>query len=132
MADIKSCFIVDDDVIFKKLLVRIITNKSFCETVKTFENGKEALDFVESIQANKEEMPDVIFLDLNMPVLDGWQFLEDFETRKLDKKVALFVLSSSIEENDVMQVKSYSCVTGMLVKPLEYEDLEKVKQMMGI
>ncbi len=131
MKQIKSCAIVDDDMIFKKLLSRIITNTSFCETILNFDNGQQALHFVNEIQDGKVEMPDVIFLDLNMPILDGWQFLEDFENRSFSKKPALFVLSSSIEENDVEQVKMYSCVSGMLVKPLEYEDLEKVKKMMS-
>ena len=73
-------------------------------------------------------LPDIIFLDLNMPVMDGWEFLNEFLKIKnnLNKKITLYVVSSSIDPRDLERVKSFNMVTDYLIKPIELKKFEKI------
>ena len=75
-----------------------------------------------------KKIPDVIFLDLNMPIMDGWEFLDEFLKipRSLKKRITLYVVSSSIDPRDINRAKSISLVEDYLIKPITYEELKKV------
>jgi len=72
--------IIDDDKVYVNLVKKIIETKKLCETLLIFKDGKESIDYFEALLQNLEEerIPEIIFLDLNMPVMDGWEFLERF------------------------------------------------------
>jgi len=95
-----------------------------------FKNGLEALEYFKIILTNmsEEKLPDIIFLDLNMPVMDGWEFLGEFIKIKnqFDKKITLYVVSSSIDPRDLERAKSFNLVTDYLIKPIELKKFEKI------
>jgi len=123
--------IIDDDKIYVNLVKKIIEIKKLSENLLIYKNGKEALDYFKdsmSSATNEDLLPDIIFLDLNMPVMDGWEFLNEFLKIKnnLNKKITLYVVSSSIDPRDLERVKSFNMVTDYLIKPIELKKFEKM------
>jgi len=123
--------IIDDDKIYVNLVKKIIEIKNLSENLLIYKNGKEALDSFKVIMENttdEDKLPDIIFLDLNMPVMNGWEFLNEFIKIKnsLHKKITLYVVSSSIDPRDLERAKSFNLVTDYLIKPIELKRFEKI------
>ncbi|MGI0105043.1 response regulator [Salinimicrobium sp. WS361] len=127
---IELACIIDDDRIYVNLVKKIIEIKKLSQNLIIFKNGKEALDYFKAILGNISEnrLPDIIFLDLNMPVMDGWEFLSEFVKIKnnFNKKITLYVVSSSIDPRDLQRAKSFNLVTDYLIKPIELKQFEKI------
>ena len=127
---IEMACIIDDDTIYVNLVKRIIEARKLCKNLLIFENGKEALTYFEAILSNMnvEHIPQIIFLDLNMPVMDGWEFLEKFISikNKLSKVITLYVVSSSINPLDIEKAKNITGVKDYLVKPVNIKELESI------
>lgn len=79
-------------------------------------------------QEENEDIPQIIFLDLNMPVMDGWEFLNEFSKIKnqIRKKIDLYVVSSSIDSRDIERAKSIDIVSDYLTKPIKLNDFERI------
>lgn len=75
---------------------------------------------------NSEKLPQVIFLDLNMPVWDGWQFLDEFTKIPTEQKVTIFILTSSNSEEDIKRAEKYSLTSNYLVKPVEQSHMKDI------
>ncbi len=122
--------IIDDDKIYVNLVKKIIEIKKLSNNLLIFKNGMEALDHFKLIleNATEERLPDIIFLDINMPVMDGWEFLNEFIKIKnnFEKKITLYVVSSSIDPRDLERAKSINLVTDYLIKPIELKKFEKI------
>ncbi|WP_074409796.1 MULTISPECIES: response regulator [Aquimarina] len=122
--------IIDDDNMYVNLVKRIVEAKNLCSNLMVFQNGKDALNYFEAIltNLNKKTIPEIIFLDLNMPVMDGWEFLDNFTKikNKLGKTITLYIVSSSINPVDIERAKSINTVKDYLVKPVTIEDLEAI------
>ncbi|GGW90237.1 response regulator [Salegentibacter mishustinae] len=122
--------IIDDDKIYVNLVKKIIEIKKLSKNLLIFKNGREALDHFKLILENATEdvLPDIIFLDINMPVMDGWEFLNEFIKIKnnFEKKITLYVVSSSIDPRDLERAKSFNLVTDYLIKPIELKKFEKI------
>jgi len=122
--------IIDDDKIYVNLVRKIIEIKKLSENLLIFKNGLEALEYFKIILTNmtEEKLPDIIFLDLNMPVMDGWEFLGEFIKIKnnFHKKITLYVVSSSIDPRDLERAKSFNLVTDYLIKPIELKKFEQI------
>jgi CheY-like chemotaxis protein len=129
--NIENICIIDDDNIYINLISKIIKLKKLSTSVLVFNNGKEALDFfLQSLQQEKnEKIPQIIFLDLNMPVMDGWEFLNEFSKikNKIRKKIDLYVVSSSINTKDIERAKSIDIVSDYLTKPIKLNDFERIR-----
>jgi CheY-like chemotaxis protein len=80
-----------------------------------------------------ESFPEVIFLDLNMPMMDGWEFFETFKKdfARFEEKTAIFILSSSINPEDLERAKNEKRIVGFLAKPLNAENLKKAIKLLG-
>ena len=133
----KSIFLIDDDPIFVYLTRRIITSINSPCQINEFTDGELAISYLAQIGDKAELLPDVIFLDLSMPVMDGWEFLKEYSDLKpkLKKDIALFIVSSSISPQEVERSKTYRAVTDFLIKPVEkgkiIEIMENVKEPTG-
>lgn len=122
---------VDDDPITLMLYKMVIAKASFTEEIITAKNGQEALDYYNNLRAQGESLsPELIFLDLNMPVMGGWEFLDNFtksEYQEFNDKTKVIVLSSTIDPTDIEKSKTYSIVIDFLSKPITKEMLEDLK-----
>ncbi|MAZ28758.1 MAG: response regulator [Cytophagaceae bacterium] len=121
MTKLNKVCVIDDDEIFVFAFKKILKISRFCEEVTVFYNGEEALDGLQN--TNEVQALDLIFLDINMPIMDGWGFLENFEKRKIDKNIPIYMLTSSIDKFDQVRAQNYELVSKYLVKPLTVEDL---------
>ncbi|MDH7446248.1 response regulator [Aquimarina sp. 2201CG14-23] len=122
--------IIDDDSVYVNLVKRIIEAKQLCQNLLIFENGKEALGYFEAILSNmnEESIPEIIFLDLNMPIMDGWEFLANFTNIKnrFGKVITLYIVSSSINPLDIKKTKSINGIKDYLIKPITIGELESI------
>ncbi len=122
---------VDDDPITLMLYKMVIAKASFTEEIITAKNGQEAMDYYANLKANNEtRCPELIFLDLNMPVMGGWEFLDNFikkEYEEFNTKTKVIVLSSTIDPTDIEKSKTYPIVIDFLSKPITKEMLEDLK-----
>lgn len=125
---------VDDDPIALLLSKLVISKANFASQIITCVNGAEAMKYLEKPETIEEnsnsEEPLLILLDLNMPVMDGWEFLEQF-SGKLKETYAttkIILLSSSIDPNDIKKSKDFSMVVDFLPKPLTKEMLVLISE----
>ena len=120
----KTVCVIDDDKIYIYGLKKLITIKELSPNLMEFYNGKEAIDFLINPE-NQNQLPDIIFLDINMPVMDGWGFMESFVKIKpqLGKKITIYMVSSSINQDDINRAKGISDVTDYVIKPIPQDTL---------
>ncbi|WBL23605.1 response regulator [Zunongwangia sp. HRR-M8] len=126
MKKIDLACIIDDDPIFVFSAKKIMELADFCNGFLVFGNGEEALNHLRALISSDKELPDVILLDLNMPVMDGWEFLENFIQIKSEKAITIYIVSSSVDPSDINKAKSYDHVNNYIVKPVTIDSLKKV------
>jgi CheY-like chemotaxis protein len=124
----KTVAIVDDDEVFQFIIDKTIRRVARFTNIFTFSNGKQAIDHMDSFQSNEHQLPDVIFLDINMPVSDGWQFLENYLEKKhtYSKKPLIYMVSSSYNREDIDRASLYQDIYRYHTKPVS---IEKMKQI---
>jgi len=124
----KITCLIDDDEIYLFSVKKVIEVNNLSERVLEFRNGQEAIDFFMNCTDNDQELPDVILLDINMPVMNGWEFIEEFKKirPRLSKDITLYVVSSSVDKSDVEKAKSFSTVHDYLVKPMTASQLQNI------
>ncbi len=110
---------------------RIITMTEFASKVKSLTNGEDAVKHLEGLIDTDAEFPEVIFLDINMPIMNGWEFLEEFERMKtrLNKVPRIFILSSTVDPEDFKKAEAYSAVETFISKPLTREHLDRITEV---
>jgi CheY-like chemotaxis protein len=125
---------VDDDPITLMLCKKVIIKASFSNEIITSQNGEEALCYFNTLKyANSENQlekhPQLIFLDLNMPVMGGWEFLDHFNSADFSefKNIKVVVLSSTIDPEDLEKSTTYPMVIDFLSKPITLPMLEYLK-----
>lgn len=120
MESIDTLCIVDDDSVFQFITQKVVEKTRLVRNIKVFSNGLEAIEFLKSVREDPEALPDVILLDLAMPVLNGWDFLEEYVALRpsLGKQIVLYIVSSSIDPKDIERARSISEVTDFIIKPV--------------
>ncbi|PZW39106.1 response regulator receiver domain-containing protein [Mesonia algae] len=126
MSKLKIACIIDDDPIFIFGLKKVMNSVDFAEEILVYKNGEDALENLIAIKNDKETLPEVILLDLNMPIMDGWQFLDEFTQVKVDKKITVYIVSSSIDPLDYEKTKKYNHIENYIIKPVQTDDLKTI------
>lgn len=127
MKKIDIACIIDDDPIFVFSAKKMMKIADFCNGFLVFHNGQDALNNLKSIiSTNQQSLPDVILLDLNMPVMDGWEFLDEFVKIPTSKEITIYIVTSSVDPQDVIKVKAYDKVSNYILKPISMDSLKKL------
>ena len=115
--------LVEDDETTNFISKLILKNAGFDDIYEVL-NGKEAYEHIE------KNCPDIIFLDINMPVMNGWEFLDEKKAKASCKKVKIAMLTSSTRHEDKEKAENYPCVIAYFEKPLTREKVEEIKKKM--
>jgi CheY-like chemotaxis protein len=122
--------IIDDEplqhFIMERMLSLYLSNP--VDHITYSSNAIEILNFLEINRNNADELPDIIFLDLNMPVMNGWDFLDSYKRlqQKVAKPITIYVISSSIDPSDILRSKKYLAVKDYIIKPMTKLALKKI------
>lgn len=116
-----SACIIDDDPIYQFTMKSILNKQKIVKDILVFKDGEQALDFFISNIDNDQDLPDVIFLDIDMPIMDGFQFMERYVELKpkVGKKIIIYMVSSSVDPKDIERAKKISEISDYIVKPVE-------------
>ncbi len=124
---------IDDDPISVMLCSKVIERSDFAAQTDSANNGKSALSFLEGlVKAETISYPEIILLDLNMPIMNGWEFLEIYERNfaSLFTDTKIVVLSSTIDPEDVNRTKEFSSVLTFISKPITKTSLDEITRLL--
>ncbi|MFP4089229.1 MAG: response regulator [Cyclobacteriaceae bacterium] len=122
---------IDDDEISNFLVESIAEKLDIAEQSRFLDDAPAALKYLEEVQQSASSVPPrFIFLDLNMPLMGGFEFLDEYESRNYHKlyPTRIYILSSSVSPSDIKRSKEYNTVNGFISKPLKTDELKKIIQ----
>lgn len=119
--------LIDDDYIFRLLTLKMFERLGIPSfRVQECEDGEIGIKAIDKLTNSNEKV--IVFLDINMPVLDGWGFLDRLKYNKYYKteNIAIFIVSSSTDESDIIKAKSYNIVHQFIHKPIDLNTIKKL------
>lgn len=128
MPKVKLVCIIDDDPLYNFGMRKILEYTSLADDSLFYKNGQEALDGLIDRVENGEPFPNVILLDINMPIMNGWTFLEKYAEQGFNRDTKIFMVSSSIHHDEVNKAQNTSIVSGYIFKPMTIEKIKILKE----
>ena len=130
MSKFKDVFVIDDDKVFHFIIKKLFLKNNIDINPSFYLNGLEAIEEIREKISNGVTMPDLILLDINMPIMDGWQFLDEFRKTKkttTNGQTIIYLVSSSDSVSDLNKAKEYQDqVKDYFFKPMSLDDLKKI------
>jgi CheY-like chemotaxis protein len=129
MKELRCIMLIDDDENDNFVHERVIRKSGSTIAVIPITSGEEALEYLTTNRANNDLMPDLVFLDINMPRMNGWEFLQQYDLIKteLGKEIFFIMLSTSENPDDIKKSKTWNLVVDYISKPLTKEIMEDIK-----
>ncbi|GAA4032322.1 response regulator [Hymenobacter glaciei] len=123
-------YLIDDDSLAVYLTEQLLRAEGFSNCICTFRSAQEALD---KLLGKKQRVPQIVFLDLNMPLMNGWQFLDALTPYEeaLRGNCHIYILTSSLALKDLEKSKQYELVAGLIHKPLDGEEIRAIQSRFG-
>ncbi|MCC8410469.1 response regulator [Mucilaginibacter sp. UR6-1] len=122
-APFKFCLLIDDNYIDNFVTSRILESANFAEKIEVYQSPSEAID---ALRDGKVK-PDVIFLDIRMPLMSGFEFLQEYDKLTIDKdNIKMYMLSSSLDPTDIRKSSDNKYITQFIHKPLTFQVLEDI------
>ena len=120
--------LIDDDEVYKFFMQKMLQIKKLAGEISSFPDGEEAFNFINENKKNPENLPDLIFLDINMPIMNGFQFMDEYTkiSAEIDKKITIYMITSSIDPIDLAHSKTFPEITDFITKPVTVEVLERI------
>lgn len=115
-----SILVVDDDQIYRYMANKMLMATGLTVDITFCKNGAEAWNFLQGKKLKNETFPDIIFLDINMPVMNGWELLKKISSmiKKTVQKIEIYIVTSSQDEKDIKHSEQIDFISGYLVKPV--------------
>lgn len=128
MNKLKNVILIDDCKATNYIHKLVIEKYGFAENVKEFMNGGEALDYLSTMPESRDAAPELIFLDLNMPVVNGWEFLEQYTLLPVERQAGAVVvmLTTSLNPDDEARATAIAGVKAFASKPLTLEKIDQI------
>ncbi|NEV92665.1 response regulator [Psychroflexus sp. YR1-1] len=117
---------VDDDKMVLFIHEKMMTHSGFSSSPKSFEDAYQTLAYINKHKAEDKKF--IVFLDINMPNLDGWEFMVELEKQRLDKYCYILVMTSSIDPSDKEKAATFAAAIGFVEKPISIDKLNDLKQ----
>ncbi|MFN3942345.1 MAG: response regulator [Flavobacterium sp.] len=126
MKNISTIYIVDNDPIYQLVIKKLLQKMLPSTNLFSFMDGSEAWEKLCNL--TNEKVPCIILLDLDMPLMDGWEFMEMFDLWKHPEKnnIQIYIVSSSIAKEDIEKSNTYSSIVDYITKPISLASLEKI------
>lgn len=130
MKTVDTICVIDDNDVYQFVMKNSISKLNPNIKILAYLNGEEGIESLKEMIENKQPLPDVILLDINMPVMDGWEFMNEFIKikPKLPRVMPIYLTTSSLDASDIDKAKSYEDITGFLSKPIDRHTLLKITQ----
>ncbi len=124
---------VDDDSMVQMISEIIMSDEGFCDKIVKLEDGKLALEYFEEqskLPEEKQKIPELVFLDINMPVFNGWDFLSQYDKdfKKFHGRTKIIVLTSAIDPETEMKAVEHPLIFKYITKPLEHKHIAELKE----
>jgi CheY-like chemotaxis protein len=128
MLQMKTAILVDDDDVFNFLNRNLLQKSTFFNKIHICSSGIKALDLL------KEITPDIIFLDIRMPIMSGFEFLDEFEKLPdtFKSKINIVMLTSSLDDSDIEKAFTYKNVVSFINKPFNTNKLSEVLEKISL
>lgn len=127
MLDTKiNLLVIDDDDINIFIIKKIVEKTGSNIDMVSKSNGQQAIDYLKDAITQQQPLPHLVLIDINMPVMNGWEFVEAYQELGIEQHMDMYILSSSVYENDIEKTKSYPTVNGFISKPLSIERLTEL------
>jgi CheY-like chemotaxis protein len=123
-------YLIDDDSLAIYLTEQLLRTEGFSNSICTFQSAAEALQTL--VKEKDDAVPEVVFLDLNMPMMNGWQFLDALAPyeEELRGSCHIYILTSSLALTDLEKSKEYDLVAGLIHKPLDSEEIRAIQSQL--
>ncbi|MCX2484885.1 response regulator [Pedobacter sp. MR2016-24] len=131
----KSTFqllVIDDDAINIFIIKKLIEKTGYLLEIISMSNGELAIEHLKKQNSQNLALPDLIFLDINMPIMTGWEFLVEYEKLGIEKMIPVYMLSSSIFQNDIDKARTFPNVKDFMSKPMSNHQLINIFDSMGL
>lgn len=126
----KCIMLIDDSDIDNMVNKHILSKSNVAENIIVFTTANDALTYLEKNKDSEDEfvIPQIILLDINMPIMNGFGFLSEFEkmSEKLVDKIRVVMLTSSVDPNDIRRSKEFKSVKSFISKPLSLEHIVNI------
>lgn len=125
--------VIDDDDMYVLAIKKMLERVQLTERTVYFENGKVALNYFDECIHQLNLIPELILLDINMPVTNGWQFIKEFKKLKIkiDKKITIYMISATVNEDEIKRAQEIEEITEFVCKPVTINTLTKILSHMN-
>lgn len=121
----KEICVIDDDMIYQMIIKKMINRTELFNKIIVFGDAVKALEYFKDVEV---KLPDLILLDINMPEIDGWQFLKELKKQRpqFASETRIYIVTSSIASSDKSKAKSIPEISGFLSKPVSIQKLKEL------
>jgi CheY-like chemotaxis protein len=126
----QTILLIDDDSISNFITEKLILREDFAQKVTSYLSAEAALAYLNELEQQQLPAPEIIFLDLNMPEMDGWEFLSEFKKlpQAFTNQSRVFMLSSAVDSKDIVQARNMKEIEDFISKPLTKEDMGVIRE----